>query len=418
MVIGAGMVGVTTALQLQGSPQLKDFGANVLLVSKGQPEDGASFGNAGILQAEAVEPYAMPRDLATLARIALGRDNAVHFTIRGILPQLGALMRYWRASSPRHHQAASAVYSQLIGDVLSDHGRLIELSGAGHLVRKTGFLELHQTTAGFEQAAKTAERLAIRYGVKSEPLALGALRAKEPALHLDQGGAVHWTDPWSLSDPAQLVEAYRQAFLKAGGRQAEGDAAELEQLPSGNGWRITLKDGHGFETAEHVVLALGAATPEIAQRFGHRFPMVQKRGYHRYFGGGEGLTRPVVDHDHGFVLSPMAGGLRLHTGAAFVHDPNAPAPQLAKSQARAEVLLDQTLEPRSPQWTGVRPCMPDMLPVMGKSSKKRGLWFHFGHGHQGLTLGPTTARFLAGQILRRSNRDGDLDQALSPDRFD
>ncbi|MCY1246021.1 D-amino acid dehydrogenase [compost metagenome] len=51
-------------------------------------------------------------------------------------------------------------------------------------------------------------------------------------------------------------------------------------------------------------------------------------------------------------------------------------------------------------WSGTRPCMPDMLPVVGPTRHK-GLWFHFGHGHQGFTLGPTTAFLLAEQIEGR-----------------
>jgi D-amino-acid dehydrogenase len=39
--------------------------------------------------------------------------------------------------------------------------------------------------------------------------------------------------------------------------------------------------------------------------------------------------------------------------------------------------------------------MPDMLPVVGPAAKHNGLWLHFGHGHQGLTLGPATGRLLA-----------------------
>jgi D-amino-acid dehydrogenase len=46
-------------------------------------------------------------------------------------------------------------------------------------------------------------------------------------------------------------------------------------------------------------------------------------------------------------------------------------------------------------WMGVRPCMPDMLPVIGAVPGQTGLWACFGHGHQGLTLGPSSGRLLA-----------------------
>ena len=46
-------------------------------------------------------------------------------------------------------------------------------------------------------------------------------------------------------------------------------------------------------------------------------------------------------------------------------------------------------------WKGARPCLPDMLPVIGKAPRHAGLWFDFGHQHHGLTLGPATGRLLA-----------------------
>ena len=64
IVLGAGMVGVATALQLQRR------GWSVVLLDRNQPGRETSYGNAGFIQAEAVRPYPMPRDLATLAAIA------------------------------------------------------------------------------------------------------------------------------------------------------------------------------------------------------------------------------------------------------------------------------------------------------------------------------------------------------------
>ena len=46
-------------------------------------------------------------------------------------------------------------------------------------------------------------------------------------------------------------------------------------------------------------------------------------------------------------------------------------------------------------WLGMRPCTPDMRPVIGPAPRHRGLWFAFGHNHHGLTLGPVTGRLLA-----------------------
>ncbi|WP_236637891.1 NAD(P)/FAD-dependent oxidoreductase [Mangrovicoccus ximenensis] len=62
-------------------------------------------------------------------------------------------------------------------------------------------------------------------------------------------------------------------------------------------------------------------------------------------------------------------------------------------------------------WHGHRPCLPDMVPLVGPAPRHDGLWFDFGHGHHGLTLGPTTGLILAEMM---EGRDDALARALSP----
>jgi D-amino-acid dehydrogenase len=92
----------------------------------------------------------------------------------------------------------------------------------------------------------------------------------------------------------------------------------------------------------------------------------------------------------------MARGIRLTTGAELT-SPDAPATPVqlayAESEARNLINLGSRVEPEP--WFGTRPCTPDMLPVLGPAPRHRGLWLNFGHGHQGLTLGPATGRLLA-----------------------
>ena len=61
--------------------------------------------------------------------------------------------------------------------------------------------------------------------------------------------------------------------------------------------------------------------------------------------------------------------------------------------ARELFPLAERLEPEP--WIGRRPCLPDMVPVIGKGGRHQGLWFAFGHAHHGFTLGPVTGRLLA-----------------------
>jgi D-amino-acid dehydrogenase len=46
-------------------------------------------------------------------------------------------------------------------------------------------------------------------------------------------------------------------------------------------------------------------------------------------------------------------------------------------------------------WLGRRPCLPDMLPAIGRAPRLDGVWLNFGHHHLGFTMGPVTGRLLA-----------------------
>ena len=387
LILGAGMVGVSTALALQ------ERGHGVVLIDRMEPGRETSFGNAGFIQTEAVEPYAMPRALRDLARIALGRSADVRWTPGGLGAQARALWSYARHSRPPAHARAIATYRRLIPGAADAHAPWIAAAGAEGLIRRDGYLDLHRDAASLEGAAALAERFARDHGVPARVLDGAALAAEEPALRRRVAGAVLWSGAWTCVDPGALVAAYAALFVARGGQVVRGDAMGLAR--DGSGWRVA------GQSAEHAVIALGPWSPALAARFGLRVPMVLKRGYHRHFAMPVPPRRPMLDMANGVVLAPMRAGLRICTAADLRAAPHPAPPQLARGEAAARDLLDIGAPTDAAPWSGQRPCMPDMLPVVGVVPGQPGLWAHFGHGHQGFTLGPVTAGVLADAVEGR-----------------
>ena len=151
--------------------------------------------------------------------------------------------------------------------------------------------------------------------------------------------------------------------------------------------------------AGEAVLALGAWADRVTDRLGYRMPLAAKRGYHMHYGasGNATLTHPVADAERGYMLAPMARGIRLTTGVEFADHEAAKTPvQLGRAEPLARDLLPRLGERLDPEpWMGLRPCTPDMMPVIGPAPRHAGLWFAFGHAHHGLTLGPVTGRLVA-----------------------
>jgi len=406
IVLGGGMVGVGTALHLQSR------GWSVALVDRKAPGLETSFGNAGIIQSEAVRPYAMPHDISGMFDIATGRTNDVHYGLLSLPYHLRSLLRYWWNSFPSRHDRISQSYAQIIARATAEHEPLIVAAGAGNLVRRAGFRTLHRNQAAFDKEAEEAEAINKAFGVNYKLLTARELGQAEPGLIETGLGGLHWQDPWTISDPGALVTAYADLFERHGGRFVRGDATTLAQTASG--WSVSTEEGQ--VDAEAVVVALGPWSPELLKRFGYRFPMIRKRGYHMHYSGGSPLDLPLRDAAFGYLMNPMAKGVRITTGAELSAPDAKPTPvQLAKAERAARQLIDlgQPVEPEP--WLGTRPCMPDMLPVLGAAPRHKGLWLHFGHGHQGFTLGPATGRLLA-EIMSGEAPGVDI-QAYRPDRF-
>lgn len=389
IVLGGGMVGVTSALHLQRR------GWSVALIDRKEPGRETSYGNAGIIQSEAVEPYAMPRDMVSLGKVATGRTNDVRYHVRWLPHHVGPLLRYWWHSAPDRHRKISLAYARIIAHAASEHDVLIHEAGANALVRRAGYRLLHRQQAALDKAAATAEARRLDHGVNFRVMSRADLAKAEPIRTDDVAGAIYWLDPWTVSDPGGLVSAYADLFRHLGGTVLQGDARSLAQTTSG--WSVDTTGG--LIDAETAVVALGPWSPDLLRRFGYHFPLVRKRGYHRHYRGGSSLNLPLIDNAFGYVIAPMADGLRITTGAELT-GPDAPSTpvQLARAEIAARQLLDLGHGVEAAPWHGTRPCTPDMLPVLGQASRHRGLWINFGHGHQGFTLGPVSGRLLTEMI--------------------
>lgn len=389
VVVGAGMVGTCTALELVSR------GHRVTLIDRRDPGSETSYGNAGVIQGEAVEPYAFPRHLPTVLSAMMGRRLDVQYHLSGILTAWPSLLRYWWHSAPKRHRAIARDYATLIRHAADEHSRLISQARAETLVRKNGMRFVYRSQQALDDALVHASRLRSEYGVNYGSLDSATLATAEPDLLLKLRGAIHWADSWSISDPGELVRRYAKLFVRLGGRFVKADAPQF--LPTASGWAIDTVEG--LVDAEHAVIALGPWAGDATRKLGYRLPLFVKRGYHRHYRGGGTVAVPTLDAERGYVLAPQQLGLRLTTGAELANIDAKPTPvQLVQAEGEARQLIDLGAAVEVTPWVGSRPCCADMKPVVGPAYRHRGLWFNFGHGHQGFTLGPACARLLADQI--------------------
>ena len=391
LVLGAGIVGVCVALHLQ-----KRGRATVLVDRRGAAEE-TSFGNAGLIQREGVYPYGFPHDFGALLRYSFNRTIDAHYH-PSALPRLAPfLWKYWHHSRPARHAAIARLYSRLIEHCVTEHDALAAEAGATGLIRRNGWMRVFRTTRERDLRLAEAARWQEEFGLQYAALDARQLQEAEPHLAPVLTGALHWTDPTTVTDPQGLALAYLKRFESLGGRFVQGNAASL--LQSGNAFSV--KTVQGAIEAKDVVIALGPWADVVTRRLGYRLPLAVKRGYHMHYraAGQAVLNHPILDTERGYCLAPMARGIRLTTGAEFaLRDAIRTPVQLGRAEPIARNLFPLAERLDTEAWMGARPCTPDMMPIIGAAPRHAGLWFAFGHAHHGLTLGAVTGRMVAEMV--------------------
>ncbi len=386
-VLGAGIVGVSVALQLRRR------GFRVELVDRRAPGEETSYGNAGVIETGNYIPISFPLDPRLLARYGLKRETALNFHWPFLPRVLPWLMRLARNSTPAALRANGDAVNTLLDHALDAHRARLAEGGSAHLLRENGWLHLYRSEATF--AASAHERgLADERGFPFRVVSPDEARELEP--HLGPGFArgIFWPAHASVSDPGAVTRNSFELFVEAGGTFRQAAVRGLRR--AGDGWTVALDDGE--LQADDAVVALGPWSMDVLKPLGLTFPFAVKRGYHRHYRprGNATLSRPVLDMDEGYVLTPMAQGYRITTGIEFGDRDAVPTPvQLARARAAADQIFPLGDAVEEEPWLGRRPCLPDSRPIIGEAPGRPGLWLCFGHAHLGFTLGPVSGELMA-----------------------
>ena len=399
-VIGAGIVGVSTALFLQRD------GHAVTLIDRTGPAAGASFGNAGGVVSTACAPLGTPRLLLRVPRMLL--DPTGPLSIRwGYLPQITPwLARLLWASRPgRVEEIANALAA--LGDGVEAAWRsLADQAGIRDLLRPVGWLLAYETDWGFSGTA-TDRRLMAQRGRSFEVLNSDELRQLEPALAPIFKHGLYMPDCYLAANPGRMVEALAADFVARGGRLTQAEVTGFGL--GGRPYQILTANGQAIET-DAIVRAAGAWSRGLARQLGASVPLDTERGYHLMLPPADpGLRRPVIHGEKSFCLSPMEEGTRMTCQVEFA---GLKAPpdyrRIRRLLGTAKRMLPSLETEEQSAWLGFRPALPDSLPVIGPVAGRPDVYFAFGHSHYGMTQGPVTGRILADLV---AGRDPGLDMA-------
>jgi D-amino-acid dehydrogenase len=388
LVIGAGVVGLSVALELQ----LR--GRQVAVLEREAIAAGASRGNAGALAYADVLPLASPRILRQLPRWLLDPLGPLSLPPAHLPSLLPWLWQFWRASRPAQVAASTVAQAALMLRAGPATLRLLQAAGATHLLREGGNLHLYDSESSW-RASLPGWAVRQAHGIAFEHLQGAAALARfQPGLSPSLAFGTFVPGWQTLQDPLDWVHHLATAVADRGGALWRGRAAQLRPGDSSVG--VPLEEGITLQ-ARQVVVAAGAWSAPLAASLGHRLPLDTERGYNTTLPPGAfDLHRQLTFVDHGFVVTPIGGGVRVG-GAVELGGVNA-APNWRRADAlltKARRFLPTLKADGGSRWMGCRPSMPDSLPVVGVAPGVPRVLYAFGHGHLGLTQAAATAELVA-----------------------
>lgn len=392
-VVGAGVIGAAAAFALARE------GRKVLLLDRAEPGmAGASFGNAGHIAQESVQPLPSIPLLFGFYRELFRFGGALDLAPRQVLRMTPWIRRFAAAAFRRTENTRHL--APLVRPSVEAWVRCVEAMRRPELLHRHGHYEVAFGPRSQVQMQKHAQEMA-RIAVKTRPIAPEQLLPLKRAARASVAAGLWFEDSAHVIDPLEAVRALVTSAKESGARFQQMQVTGL--APRGD--KIEISSEAGVLIVDSALVCAGVSSAPLLAPFGLRAPLQAVRGYHVEIPGAAAhFDAPLLYTAERVVVTPMTGRLRATSFMEFA-DPEA-APDARKPARLRQALrgLGYDCEPEGPSWLGSRPVLPDYLPGIGRASGTSKLFYAIGHHHIGLTLGPITAELLADMVAERTPR--------------
>lgn len=408
IIVGGGVVGAACAYYLAKA------GAPTMLLDKGAIASGASFGNAGLIS-PGHPPIPRPGVIRQGLRMMFSRQSPLYIkpTLRPSF--LAWMWRFRRACGHTAFIEAMKATASLSWETIKLFDELMTAESLRCDYRRGGFIEVCTSEKGLDDAREEGELLK-RFGFDPRPMGESELLQREPALREEVVGGV-WHPQGRSCDPL----AFTAQLAKHAGRRGcvirEQVAVAEIAVERGRVAGVVTETGERIP-ASRVVLAAGVWSGPLARCIGLKAPIEPARGYHVDV---EDETTPLPKRalllfEAKIAATPMNSRLRL-AGTLEFSGMNSKEQRVRQDilPARALEYLRDIPAREASRWSGLRPCPPDGLPLIGPAPRARGAFIAAGHAMLGLTFAPITGKMIAQMI---AGQTPSVDPTpFRPDRF-
>lgn len=408
IIIGGGIIGLCSAYYLQKE------GHQVTIIDKSDITSGASFVNAGYITPSHFIPLAAPGMITKGIKWMMNSSSPFY-----VKPRLNSdfLNWFWAfRKSATKSKVEKAI--PVIKDVNLLGRELFEALKASkdfdfHYERK-GLLMCYQTEkAGVEEW--DVGQIGIKEGLHVEHLTKEEVKKLEPNINLNIKGAVYYNCD-AHTTPSEFMNGM-VSYLKSKG-VAFHINEEVKDFSISEGKISKINTNKQEFKADEIILATGSWSPLLAKKLGIKIPIEAGKGYRINVERDTGIQMPSILVEAKVAVTPMNGFTRF-AGTMEIgginHDINKnrvrAIAKAGESYYNGLKIEQSEIENAS---CGLRPCTPDGIPYIGRTSKCDNLTIATGHAMMGWSLGPATGK-LVSEII--SNKKTSLNLSpFNPDR--
>ena len=390
-IIGAGIQGVCNALFLQKK------GIGVTLFDKDEPGCAASYGNAGHFSPYASLQLNRSDVLSDVPAMLLSSRGPLALKWNYFVKMIPWFSKYIMSCSEKKMMHTAKYMHQILDQSLIAYDELFDEIDLEGLVENNGILYIwnEKNLKSRDLEIKIREEL----GVKQQIVNKKEIHDLEPNLKPIYSGGVFYDYARHARSPKKILVKLFENFIKKGGKFLKLNIQDLNFDES----KPVLRSETQRFVFDKLVIACGAFSKKLTDKLHESIPLDTERGYHVHFKDFDHLiSRPVVNSNRGFGMSPMDQGLRVVGTVEFGGLDNAPSKNRIKNLiVNAKEMLDGLPEHKD-EWLGFRPTLPDFLPVIGPSKNYENVYYSFGHHHLGWTLGAISGKIVSGMIANEN----------------
>ena len=407
LIIGAGIVGICTGIEL-----IKK-GYFVTLLDPNEPGSQTSFGNAGVITDSSLMIINNPMLLKSLFQLIFKKQTSFRYSKSFIFSRLSWILHFLMFSHKNHMEFAAKALRELQVLSLKTHKEIIKKTKAQNDISKPGWLKLFKTSKSYK---KYYLELDILNKNKAEYTILDTCQIKKQFPDLEENffKGVLFKNSLRVKSPLALSKKYYNYFTNSGGRFVQEECKDLKYKEGQ--WIINFhKQKFNFD---EVVIAAGPWSKKLLSTLGYDIPLAWERGYHHHFSIKKttSLNPAIHDVEGGFVYSSNGKEVRVTSGVElnFI-DASKNEIQINESIEKLKKILPLDKKLTEKAWLGSRPTIVDSLPMIGKATKHKNLWFNFGHNHIGLSTSAGSAVILSEMIQKKKSSINT--DPFSPKRF-